>query len=100
MRHRTGQSFLSCKLDGERIDLVIDWSLTSGRPAALNCPAEPDEIDIDGGWIDEGFAMTSLKESQIEDLYQNDVFMSDLMTCAMEEIQAQVDDQVDLEMSF
>lgn len=87
MGYITGQSVLSCRIDGDRLEVIIDWTFRSASPAMKNLPARPAEIMIDGGWIDEIVALTALRQSQIEQLYSQDVFMRRLMIAAQEDIQ-------------
>lgn len=96
----TGQTMISHRLDGEDLDLLVDWEVTPGLPQALNRPAEPPEISISRALIDEVVACTPLSDRDLERLGDDEDFMARLMASAEADLRLRREEAPDLEMEI
>lgn len=79
-------------------DLTVDWTITRGRPQALNEPAEDDEITVTRIQIEQDGAMMDCLDDLFDAFVQDEAVLKALMEDAIEEAIRQKEEAFDMSM--
>lgn len=79
-------------------DLIVTWVITRGRDAALNAPAEADEIDVTSIVVDQGETTAPCPDDLHDAFVADQSALQSLMADAIEEAIRQKEEAFDLSM--
>lgn len=79
-------------------DLIVTWVITRGRDAALNAPAEADEIDVTSIMVDQGETTAPCPDDLHDAFVADQSALQSLMADAIEEAIRQKEEAFDLSM--